>query len=112
MFFCPPCSARKLGCPSVTLAQLYSNPPNYYYTKLAELKIEMLASASKDARNRAEKISESAGGNIGELKSAVMGVFQITAPNSTEGYSWGGTFNTSSKRKTASITVNLDFSIN
>jgi hypothetical protein len=41
-----------------------------------------------------------------------MGVFQITAPNSTEGYSWGGAFNTTSKRKTASITVNLDFEIN
>ena len=27
--------------------------PNYYYTKLADLKIEMLAEATKDARNRA-----------------------------------------------------------
>jgi len=92
--------------------ELYSNAPNYYYTKLAELKIEMLASASRDARERAEKIVESAKGSIGDLKSADMGVFQITAPNSTEGYSWGGAFNTTSKRKTASITVNLDFEIN
>jgi hypothetical protein len=92
--------------------ELYSSAPNYYYTKLAELKIEMLASASKDARNRAENISESAGGSIGDVTSASMGVFQITAPNSTEQYSWGGAFNTSSKRKTVSITVNLDFAIN
>lgn len=92
--------------------ELNSDLPRYYYTKLAELKIEMLASASKDARNRAEKITENAGGSINELKNAEMGVFQITAPNSTEEYSWGGTLNTSSKRKTASITVKLRFSVN
>jgi len=92
--------------------ELYSEAPRYYYTKLAELKIEMLASASKDAKDRAEKIAENAGGSIGDLNYADMGVFQITAPNSTEEYSWGGTLNTTSKRKTASITVKLEFSIN
>ena len=92
--------------------ELNSELPRYYYTKLAELKIEMLASASKDARNRAENITENAGGSITVLKNAEMGVFQITALNSTEGYSWGGTLNTSSKRKTASITVKLRFSVN
>ncbi len=92
--------------------ELYSEAPRYYYTRLAELKIEMLTSASKDARNRAEKMAENAGGDIGSLRSADMGVCQITAPNSTEEYSWGGAFNTSSKRKTASITVKLEFSAN
>jgi uncharacterized protein len=91
--------------------ELYSGSPRYYYTQLAQLKITMLAEASKDARERAVKISENAGGSIGELKKADMGVFQITAPNSTEEYSWGGTLNTSSKRKTASITVKLEFSV-
>jgi hypothetical protein len=91
--------------------ELYSTPPRYYYTKLADLKIEMLASAAKDARQRADKIAENAGGKIEHLKSAEMGVFQITAPNSTEEYSWGGAFNTSSKKKTACITVKLEFMI-
>jgi hypothetical protein len=36
-----------------------------------------------------------------------MGVFQITGQNSAEDYSWGGTYNTSSKEKTASITMKL-----
>lgn len=91
--------------------ELYSYAPRYYYTKLADLKIEMLASASKDARLRADKIAENAGGKIAHLKSAEMGVFQITAPNSTEEYSWGGALNTSSKKKTASITVKLEFTL-
>jgi hypothetical protein len=38
-----------------------------------------------------------------------MGVFQIVAQNSSEEYSWGGSFNTTSKRKTATITVKLDY---
>jgi hypothetical protein len=40
-----------------------------------------------------------------------MGIFQITGQNSDEEYSWGGTFNTSSKRKTASITVKMEFGL-
>jgi hypothetical protein len=38
-----------------------------------------------------------------------MGIFQITGQNSSEDYSWGGAFNTSSKRKTASITMRLEY---
>ena len=91
--------------------EFYSEEPRYYYTKLADLKIELLAKATKDARVRADKIAENAGGKINSLKSADMGIFQITGQNSAEDYSWGGTFNTSSKNKTASITVKLEFSI-
>ena len=92
--------------------QLYSDAPRYYYTKLADLKIEMISKATEDARIRAEKIAEFSGGKLGELKSAKMGVFQITGQNSKEDYSWGGTFNTSSKEKTASITMKLVYGVN
>ena len=91
--------------------QFYSEAPRYYYTKLADLKIEMISRATGDARTRAEKISEFSGGNLGELKSAKMGIFQITGQNSKEEYSWGGTFNTSSKEKTASITMKLVYKV-
>lgn len=89
--------------------EFYSQAPEYYYTKLAELKIEMIATATRDARIRAEKIAEQAGSDLGELKKADMGVFQIVAQNSSEDFSWGGSFNTSSKRKTANITVRLEY---
>jgi hypothetical protein len=89
--------------------EFYSNKPSYYYTKLAELKIEMIAEATKDASIRAQKIAENAGGSLGELKSADMGVIQIVGQNSSDDYSWGGSFNTTSKNKTASITVNLQY---
>lgn len=91
--------------------QFYSQPPRYYYTKLADLKLELISEATEDARARAEKISEKSGGEIGKLVSAQMGIFQITGQNSGEEYSWGGTFNTSSKDKSASITMKLTYQI-
>ncbi|SDB49618.1 hypothetical protein SAMN03097699_1702 [Flavobacteriaceae bacterium MAR_2010_188] len=91
--------------------QLYSNPPRYYYTQLADLKIEMISKATEDARIRAEKIAEQSGSKLGSLLSAKMGVFQITGQNSNEEYSWGGTYNTESKDKTASITMKLDYEV-
>ena len=79
------------------------------WVEWVELKIEMIAEATKDAQIRASQIADNAGGSLGKLKRADMGVFQIVAQNSSEEYSWGGSFNTSSKRKTASITVRLEY---
>ena len=91
--------------------EFYSQPPQYYYTGLAELKVAMIAAATEDARLRAEKIAENSGATIGKLRFARMGIFQIIAQNSNEDYSWGGTFNTTSKMKTATITMKLQFGI-
>jgi hypothetical protein len=91
--------------------EFYSENPEFYYTKLAELKIEMVTEATTDARIRAEKIAQSSGSDLGSLQNAEMGIFQIVGQNSDEAYSWGGAFNTSSRRKTASITIQLNFEI-
>ena len=48
---------------------------------------------------------------MGKLKRSQMGVFQIVGQYSDEDYSWGGSFNTSSKYKTASITVKNTYKI-
>ncbi|UZO80446.1 SIMPL domain-containing protein [Aquimarina sp. ERC-38] len=90
---------------------LYSQAPRYYYTKLSDLKIEMISRATEDARTRAESIAENSGGKLGKLESAKMGIFQITGQNSKEDYSWGGTFNTTAKEKTASITMKLVYAV-
>lgn len=91
--------------------QFYSQVPRYYYTKLADLKIEMISKATADAKTRAEMIAENSGGKLGQLISAKMGIFQITGQNSSEDYSWGGTYNTEAKEKTASITMKLDYEV-
>lgn len=91
--------------------ELNSYPPEYYYTKLNELKIKMIESATKDARHRADRIAQEAGSSLGELKSADLGVFQITGQHSSEEYSWGGSFNTHDKAKTARVTMRLRYNV-
>ena len=61
-----------------------SDPPLYIYTKLATLKIQMLAEASKDARLRAEQIAANTGSKLGGLLTARMGILQINPAFSTE----------------------------
>lgn len=92
--------------------ELNSNVPEYYYTRLNELKIDLLAKASEDAKTRAETIAKNSGGSLGGIKKATMGVFQITGKNANEDYSYGGAFNTSSKEKTASVTLKVDYLAN
>jgi hypothetical protein len=88
-----------------------SSTPSYYYSKLSELKIDLLAKASADAKLRAETIAKNSGSSLGVIKNASMGIFQITGKNSNEDYSYGGAFNTSSKTKTASITIRIDYAV-
>ena len=88
-----------------------SNAPLYYYTKLNDLKMEMLNKASENAYERARTIAGGSHSSIGALLTSSMGVFQIVGLNSEEEYSWGGTFNTSSKVKVASITVRTTYEV-
>lgn len=86
-----------------------SSAPLYFYTKLANLKMNLLAKASEDAKARAETIARSSGASLGDPRKATMGVFQITGKNKNEGYSYGGAFNTIDKQKTASVTVRMEY---
>ena len=88
-----------------------SEKPLYYYTKLNDLKMEMLNQASANAYERAQTIAKGSESKVGALVSSSMGVFQIVGLNSDEEYSWGGTFNTSSKEKVASITVRTTYKV-
>ena len=89
--------------------EIVTESPLYYYTKLSELKVEMRAQATADAKLRAEKIADKSDAELGSLKHATMGVFQIIGQNTDEDYESGGSFNTSSKNKTATITVRLEY---
>ncbi len=92
--------------------QFTSNEPEYYYTKLDELKLQLIEEATQNARSRIDLMAAGTGASVGELLNANLGVFQITAQNSNTEYSYGGSFDTSSRNKTASITVKLNYSVN
>lgn len=83
----------------------------YTYSDLASLKHNLIEKASQDAKERAQKIVNTAKGNLGKLKDASMGVFQITGKGSIEEDSYGGNNDTYSKDKTARITVRLTYSL-
>lgn len=50
-----------------------SKAPQYYYTQIGDLKVEILGEAAKDAKERAAKIASSTGNSIGSVRSAKMG---------------------------------------
>jgi hypothetical protein len=66
-----------------------SAAPEYHYTRLGELKIQMLHEAAKDTRVRAEQIAQATRAKLGPLRSAKMGVMQINPADSTETSSEG-----------------------
>jgi hypothetical protein len=57
-----------------------SSSPSYFYTKLATVKQEMIASATKDAKERAEKIAENSGSSLGILKRQQWELFRSRLP--------------------------------
>lgn len=87
-----------------------SHPPEYIYTKLSDLKIALLASATQDARNRARQICDNSGSNLGPVRLAHMGVMQVVPANSTE-VSDSGINDTSSLDKDAMAVVSVNFAV-
>lgn len=86
------------------------NPPEYYYTKIGDIKIEIQAEAAKDAMVRGQRIAEATGRKLGALKSARMGVIQITPENSNM-ISDYGINDVSSIRKEITAVVSAEFAI-
>ncbi len=83
----------------------------YFVSNLADIKAEMLALATADAKVRAEEIAKSSGNKVCGLLSARSGVFQIRKPLSTDVSDYG-IYNTSSKEKEIAVTVTATFKIN
>jgi len=85
--------------------------PEYHYSKMAEVKIEIQARAAKDAMIRAQKIAEATDGTLGTMKNARMGVLQITPKNSNMVSDYGVN-DLSSIEKEITAVVNASFEIN
>jgi uncharacterized protein len=91
--------------------EIESDAPRYLYTKLAELKIDMLAEASKDATTRASQVVNNANGHLGKLVEAKMGVMQIN-PKGSSATSAEGINDTSSFEKEITAIVTVRFELN
>jgi len=70
----------------------------------------LLALATKDAHDRALSMAEAVGSDIGAVRSAKMGVFQITRPYSTDVSDYG-IYDTSWIEKQITAVVRVTFAV-
>ncbi|MDD4363746.1 MAG: SIMPL domain-containing protein, partial [Atribacterota bacterium] len=80
----------------------------YFYSEIDNLKKDLLAFATQNARERAGKILQESGHEPGKMIWSQAGVFQIIEPYSTEVQSYG-MYNTSSRKKEIKVTVHAQF---
>ncbi|AUG54868.1 SIMPL domain-containing protein [Thalassospira marina] len=68
--------------------QGYNAGPSYLFTKLNDIKPDMIAKATANARESAQQFAKDSGGKLGGIRRANQGLFQILAadgaPNTTE----------------------------
>ncbi|MFT6072453.1 MAG: hypothetical protein ACJARD_000059 [Alphaproteobacteria bacterium] len=67
------------------------NTPNYLFTQLNDIKIDMLAKATQNARDAASQFAKDAQAKVGSIRRATQGYFSISALNSTQAGSGDGT---------------------
>lgn len=91
--------------------ELSSYSPQFFYSDLESLKLDLIKEASDNAFQRANNIASESKAKIESLLQADLGVFQITGQNENEDFHYGGTFNTRSRFKTANITVRSSYRI-
>jgi len=82
----------------------------YFYSKLGDLKIELLKDATTDAKERANAMLKATHNHPGKIQSVQMGVFQITPVDSTN-VSDMGINDTSSIEKKVTAVANIVFRI-
>ena len=80
----------------------------YFYSKLPELRVSLLAAAIADAKARANEIAKAGGKKVGDLKAASSGVVQVLSENSIEVSDYGA-YDTSNINKEVMVTVKATF---
>lgn len=92
--------------------QLTSWSPEYYCTTMDDLKLELIEKATENAKLRVDLMASKSGARVGKLLNSNLGVFQITARNTgASDYTYDGCLDTSSRWKTATITVKLTYDL-
>lgn len=92
--------------------QFESYAPEYHYTKLEDLKVSMLADATKDATKRAGLIAENAGSKLGDLANAKLSGIKVTPlysiPDDYYDYGYGRYIDNDSVSLEKEVTVSVD----
>jgi hypothetical protein len=95
--------------PIIDQGVIFSTQQVEYFTgQLPALRVSLLSDAIKDAKDRAGKIAESSGKNVGAIQSAAMGVVQVMPVNSVDISDYGN-YDTSTIDKEVMVTVKTIF---
>lgn len=84
--------------------------PEYYYSGLSGLKVQLLQDATKDAKQRAAAMLKASHNKPGKIQSVQMGVFQITPVDSTNVSDMGISDTTTIDKKITAV-ANIRFQI-
>ncbi len=80
-------AARQSELVSAGVGLAEGSSMTYSYTKLNDIKSDMVAEATRDARKVAEQFARDSGARVGAIKQASQGYFEINARDGTgEGY--------------------------
>ena len=90
---------------------IQSLSPDYYYSKVNDLKSELLTEATQDARMRAKTLAAGSGVKLGFLKAARQGSFSIRSAKSTNISSDDTYDDTYSITKKITAIVTVDYSM-
>lgn len=95
----------------VTLAEDNScfSGPTYLFTKLNDIKPEMLAEATKNARTSAEQFAIDSGSRVGQIMQANQGTFSITSRDNINESGEGGGCGVSDPYKKVRVVTTVDY---
>lgn len=89
-----------------------AQPPRYLVGSLEEVKMSLIADATKNARTRATEFVRQDGAKVGVMKSARQGAFYILPATGYSGdYGYGGVYDKSTIDKLARVVVTIVYNI-
>lgn len=91
----------------------YRNPLQFYFTKLNEIKPEMIIEATQNARKAAQQFAGENNSELGRLKKATQGLFSIVDRTaSLSGGEGGYSSGTNDLYKKVRVVISAEYSIN
>ena len=89
-----------------------SQKPEYLVSNLEEIKMSLIANATKNARSRADEFAKVGGAKVGSMRSASQGAFYILPESGSDDDSdYGGAYDKATINKIARVVVTINYAI-